>query len=320
MQTLLPLQDNICGAIGHTPVVRLDRLTRRRGAEGGIFAKLEYLNPGASKKDRVALRIIEEAEAEGTLRPGQPVVEMTSGNTGIGFALVCAIKGYRFIAVMSRGNSPERVKMIRALGGEVELVDQGAGGTPGKVSGDDLALVEVRTHAMLKELGAFYANQFHNPANARAYTETVNEIWEQCAGNVDVFLDFAGTGGTFAGCAAAFKKINPAIRCYLVEPEGAEFIADGDVSKAGHVIQGGGYKMALDLIDKSVISGYISVSDAEALDMTRALASEEGIFGGISAGANAAAALKLLNGAEKGASIAMLINDSGMKYLSGSVF
>jgi len=158
---------SICEAIGNTPMVKLDRLMEDR--EGQILAKLEYLNPGFSKKDRIAKQIILEAEEDGSLSPGQTVVELTSGNTGTGLAIVCAIKGYPFVAVMSRGNSMERAKMMRALGAEVVLVDQAPGSPPGQVSGEDLALVENAAQKITQERGAFRADQFNHPGNIHAH-------------------------------------------------------------------------------------------------------------------------------------------------------
>jgi len=156
-----PLLPSALDAIGGTPLVRLDRLVRARGLEGTILAKLDHLNPGFSKKDRAARGLIEEAERKGELRPGQTVVELTSGNMGAGLAIVCAIKGYAFVAVMSKGNSPERARMMAALGAEVVLVDQQPGSRPGQVSGGDLELVEQAAQRLTAERGAFRADQFH---------------------------------------------------------------------------------------------------------------------------------------------------------------
>ncbi len=162
--------DSVLGAIGDTPVVGLARLTR--GIPGRLLVKLDYLQPGFSKKDRVARRMIEDAEASGELRPGQPVVELTSGNAGTGFSIVCAVKGYQFIAVMSRGNSEERARMMRALGAKVVLVDQLPGSTPGQVSGGDLDLVEAETQRIVRERGAFRPDQFRLQSNYRAHRDT----------------------------------------------------------------------------------------------------------------------------------------------------
>ena len=166
------LLHSVLGAIGNTPLVELSRLTR--GLEGRILAKLEYLNPGFSKKDRIALQMIEEAEAEGRLQPGQTVVELTSGNTGTGLSIVCAVKGYPFVAVMSKGNSMERARMMKAFGAEVILIDQLPASKPGQVSGGDLALVEQAAQRITRERNAFRADQFHLESSARGhYLHTV---------------------------------------------------------------------------------------------------------------------------------------------------
>ncbi len=303
-------------AIGDTPLVELSRFTRE--VQGKLLAKLEHLNPGFSKKDRIARQIVEDAEADGSLRPGQTVVELTSGNTGTGLAIVCRVKGYPFVAVMSRGNSPERARMMRALGAEVVLVDQAPGGTSGQVSGEDLRRVEEATEQIVEERRAFRADQFRKTGNFRAhYCHTGPEILRQSGGAIQAFCDFVGTGGTFAGCAAAFKEHDPAIRCFVVEPEGAAALAGEPVTHPGHRIQGGGYAMPeLPLINLKHVDGFLKIADADAVQAARRLAEEEGIFAGFSSGANAAAALQLLRGPFQGKTVAILICDSGLKYLS----
>jgi cysteine synthase len=303
-------------AIGGTPLVELSRLTA--GLDGRILAKLEYLNPGFSKKDRIARQIIEDAEADRRLRPGQTVVELTSGNTGTGLSIVCAVKGYPFVAVMSRGNSTERARMMSALGAEVVLVDQMPGSKPGQVSGGDLELVELEAQSIVRERGAFRADQFNLQSNFRAhYLHTGPEILAQSGGQIDAFCDFAGTGGSFAGCAAAFKENNPAILCYLIEPAGAAVLAGQALTAPNHRIQGGGdAKTDLPMLRPEHIDGYLQVSDEEAVQVTRRLAQEEGIFAGFSSGANAAAALRLLQTTLAGKTIVIMVCDSGLKYLS----
>lgn len=303
-------------AIGETPLVEMRRLGRELG--GRILAKLEYLNPGFSKKDRIARQIIEDAEADGRLRPGQTVAELTSGNTGTGLAIVCGIKGYPFVAVMSKGNSMERARMMRALGAEVVLVDQMPGSVPGQVSGQDLALVEEEAQRIVQARGAFRADQFRLAGNMRAHLlHTGPEILRQTGGQFDAFCDFVGTGGSFAGCAAAFKRHRPSIGCYVVEPAGAAALKGEAVTNPGHRIQGGGYSMTtLPLIDPSHVDGYLTVADADAVTWARRLAAEEGIFAGFSSGANVAAAVQLLRGAYRGKTVVAMMCDSGLKYLS----
>ncbi|HEX5838480.1 MAG TPA: cysteine synthase family protein [Anaerolineales bacterium] len=310
------LLDSVLGAIGNTPLVDLRRITR--GLDGRILAKLEYLNPGFSKKDRIALQMIEEAEADGTLQPGQTVVELTSGNTGTGLSIVCAVKGYPFVAVMSKGNSTERARMMRALGAEVILIDQLPGSRPGQVSGGDLARVEEAARQITRERNAFRADQFHLAGSSRAhYLHTAPEILNQAGWKIDAFCDFAGTGSSFGGCAAAFKEHDPAIQCYIVEPAEAAVLSGKAVTNPNHRIQGGGYSMDdLTLIHREHIDGYLQVSDGDAMDLARRLAKEEGIFAGFSSGANVAAALQLLQEKHRGGTIVVLLPDSGLKYLS----
>jgi cysteine synthase len=280
---------SVLSAIGGTPLVELSRITR--DLDGRILAKLEYLNPGGSKKDRIALRMIRDAEASGELKPGQPVVELTSGNTGTGLAIVCAVTGHPFVAVMSAGNSEERAQMMRALGAEVVLVDQQEGSQVGHVSGDDLALVEEVAARTARELSAYRADQFHLDGNAAAHEDTAAEIWEQSGGDVDNFCEFVGTGGTFAGIARFLKAQDPLIACYAVEPEGAAVLAGEPLTEPGHRIQGGGYAMP-------------------------SLPRLEGIFAGFSSGAVVSAAERLLAGPHAGKTIVIVLADSGMKYFS----
>jgi cysteine synthase A len=318
---MLKVLDGIHEAIGNTPIVNLRRLTSKYGVLGNIFAKLEYLNPGYSKKDRIAKQIIEEAERDGSLKPGQAVVELTSGNTGTGLAIVCAVKGYKFYALMSKGNSEERARMMRALGAEVVLVDQTPNSVKGQVSGEDLALVEKKASELTVELGAFRADQFNLQGNVHAHEYyTAEEIWEQCDGNINAFADFMGSGGTFAGCAKALKKHDKNIRCYAVEPEAAAIYSKKQITNGNHKIQGGGYAMTLPLVPTELIDDLITVSDEKAIETARALAQYEGVFAGYSSGANVYAAIHLLQGQEKGKNIVVLLNDSGLKYLSTDLF
>ena len=303
-------------AIGRTPLVALDRVTD--GLNGRILAKLEMLNPGFSKKDRAAKQIIDEARASGSLEDGQTVVELTSGNMGTGLAIVCAVYGYPLVAVMSKGNSEERARMMAALGAEVVLVDQLPDSVPGEISGGDLALVEAAACRITEERGAFRADQFEKRANTNAhYFGTGREIFEQSGGELNAFCDFVGSGGTYAGCSRFFKEQNAAIRCYVVEPKGAQAIAGKPVSSPDHPIQGGGYGMQdLKLLEDASIDGFVAVSSGEAIEATRRLARSEGIFAGFSSGANLAAAIRLLQGPESGSTIAIVVCDAGLKYLS----
>jgi cysteine synthase A len=317
-----PLASSILEAIGNTPLVDLRRIVARRGLTGRILAKLEYLNPGSSKKDRVALEIVRRAKADGRLRPGQVIVEVTSGNTGTGLAIVCASLGHPFVAVMSRGNTIERARQMAALGAEVVLVDQGSGGLPGQVSGSDMESVEAVAKAIVEARGAFRAYQFEAEDNVRAHQfQTGPEIWEQAGGQVDAFAMIAGTCGTYTGVMRYLREVNPSSRGYLIEPACAAVLAGADVDNPRHKIQGTGYaKPDLPLLDRSLVTAYCQVEDDEAGELTRALAAEEGIFAGISSGANLAVALRLLEGPERGQTIVTVVCDSGLKYLSTDLF
>ncbi|MDH3389093.1 MAG: PLP-dependent cysteine synthase family protein [Gammaproteobacteria bacterium] len=303
-------------AIGNTPLVALDRLCANH--DGRILAKLEFANPGFSKKDRAARMIIDEAERAGELEPGQTVVELTSGNMGTGLAIVCAIRRYPFVAVMSRGNSVERARMMEALGAEVVLVEQAPGSTPGQVSGADLARVEQETARITIARAAFRADQFVRDGNPLAhYRHTGPEIWRQSGGHVTHFCDFVGSGGSYAGITRYLKQQDAGIACYIVEPQGAAVLAHGAAENPDHPIQGGGYSMPdLKFLDKVPVDGYLGVSGRQARAAARDLARVEGIFGGYSSGANVAAALELLDGPARGGVVAVLICDSGLKYLS----
>lgn len=310
--------ETVLDAIGATPSVWLDRLTARAGVQGRVLAKLDYLNPGFSKKDRAALGIIRAAQADGSLRPGQSVVELTSGNMGTGLAIVCGILGHPFVAVMSRGNSSERARMMRALGAEVVLADQAPGSRVGEVSGDDLALVEAEAQRLTTERGAFRADQFNHPGNAMAHAHgTGPELWKDSGGSLTAFVDFVGSGGTFAGTMRALRDRRSGLRGYVAEPEGAAVLAGHKVTRPGHPVQGGGYAMPdLAALRHSVADGYVAVPGDAARETARDLARIEGIFAGFSAGANVWSALDLLRGPEAGGVIGVVICDSGLKYLS----
>ncbi len=314
---------SVLEVIGQTPIIDLSRLVRNSNdVKGRIFAKLEYLNPGYSKKDRIALQMIEDAELSGALRPGQPVIELTSGNTGTGLAIVCTIKGYPFIAVMSEGNTEERARMMRALGAKVVLVRQAPGALPGQVSGESLALVEKETQRLTIELNAFRADQFALAGNWRShYLHTAKEIINQTNGKIDAFCDFVGSGGSFAGISKKLKELNRNILCYIVEPESAAVLAGKVVTNPDHEIQGGGYSMTnLNFLNDVEIDGFIQVSNEEAIEFCRRLAREEGLFTGFSSGANVAAAVQLLKNDLKGKNVVVLLCDSGLKYLSTTLW
>ena len=305
-------------AIGHTPLIELSRLCA--GLDGAILAKCEFISPSGSKKDRIARQMIDDVEAQGLLEPGQTVVEVTSGNTGCGLAIICAVRGYRFVSVISAANTIERARMMRILGAEVVVVPQAPDSLSGKISGQDLALCEQEADRIVRDRGAVRVDQFHWESNSRAHYEgTGREIWEQTGGNVDAFVEFVGTGGTFAGVAAFLKDRNPEIRCYIVEPASASYFGCGEYL-GPHQIAGGGYARGLCLIDHSLVEGYIPIDDETAFVTARQLATKEGLVVGTSSGANVAAAVKLLEGRERGSRIAVVLADTGLKYFSTPLF
>ncbi len=318
--------DHVYQAIGNTPIVRLSRITEHYGVEGNIFAKLEYLNPGFSKKDRPAREMIEDAKRSGRLKPGQTVVEATSGNTGTGLAIVCRALGHPFVACMSEGNTPERARMMKALGAEVVVVKQEHEGQLGKVSGGDYDLVTRMAIKIAEDRNGFWADQFGLESSTNAHRfHTGPEIWDQTNGEIDAFVDIMGSGGTFVGIAEALKDRNPLIRAYAVEPEAAAVYAGHELIKDGaHVIQGCGYHRDLPSLPQEKIHGlveeFLQVKDEEVIQMVRDLAKYEGAFVGFSSGANVLAAVKLLKEREKGSNIVLTLNDSGLKYLSTDLF
>ena len=316
------LFSSVLECIGNTPLVRLDKLTH--GLNGNIFAKLEFVSPGLSKKDRVALRMIDDAEKKGLLKKGQHIVELTSGNMGTGLAIVSKLKGYKFIAVMSKGNSIERAKMMKAFGAEVVLVDQMPDSVSGQVSGQDLELVEQEAQRLTNKLNAFRADQFYNLSTMLAGEEGIaKEILEQIGdNNIDLFVDFMGTAGSFVGVSRALKKKFPNVVCLGVEPENAAYYGNSKESTGKHSIQGGGYYYKLKFVEenRNIVDGFVTISDDAAIEAARMLAKEECIFAGFSSGANVAAALKLLKSKYQGKNILVLLSDSGTKYLSTNLW
>ena len=308
--------NSVIEAIGQTPMVELSRICRELELDGRIIAKLDYLLPGFSKKDRAARSIVMAARKNGSLRAGQTVVELTSGNMGTGLAIVCGVLGHPFVAVMSAGNSSERAKMMRALGAEVVIVPQAENSRPGEVSGADLALVDEVAKKLTAERHAFRADQFGHFGNPAAHENgTGPEIWTQSDGSVTAFCDFAGSGGTLAGVTRFLSE--KGVKSYAVEPAGAEALSGKPVAAPDHPIQGGGYAMRdLDHMRDVPLAGYLAVTGDEARRNARLLARFEGVFGGFSAGANLAGAIQLLKGPEKGGCVAIVICDSGLKYLS----
>ena len=304
--------------VGRTPCVELQRLVPGNGCR--ILVKLESANPGLSVKDRAALQIIIEAERSGRLQGGGTVIERTSGNMGTGLALVCRQRGYRLIVVMSAGNSVERRQMIGAFGARVVVVPQ-VTGTPGQVTGADLKRVEEETEALAARIGAFRADQFRNEASVRAHERgTGPELWRQAGGRVDVFVSVVGSSGTFTGVARFLKRRRPEIRCLVVEPRNAALLAGRCRIPGKHKLQGLGYLEVPPLFDRSLADGFMTVTDTVAMRTARRLARDEGILAGFTSGANVAAALAVARRTTRPLTIATVICDNGLKYLSTGLF
>jgi cysteine synthase A len=316
------IAQSVLELIGGTRVLELNRIKKISNLNGRLLAKLEHLNPGGSKKDRVALAMIQQALKEGKLAPGQPCVEVTSGNTGIGLAIVCRALGHPFYAVMSAGNTRERAQMMRALGAEVVLIPQVVGSEPGRVNGADMRIVKARAAELVAELGAFFVDQFENAANLMAHeTVTAQELWRQCQGNIDAVVAFVGSGGALGGLVRGLRKHKPSLRAYVVEPSAASSLASGCCSDSGHAIQGGGYgRESLSLLNGIHIDGHLVCADSDASAGARSLAVNEGILAGYSTGAQLYVAIDLLRGRERGNTIAFMVCDTGMKYLSTELY
>jgi len=309
---------SVLDVVGQTPLVALDRLSA--GLRSRVLGKLESANPGLSVKDRPALQIIEDAERKGIIKPGDTVIERTSGNMGTGLAIACALKGYKLYVVMSAGNSLERQRAIKALGARVVLVPQ-VNGTPGQVTGDDLKRVEVVTNELTARLKGFRADQFKNQSSVKAhYTGTGPEIWKQTGGNVDVYVGVVGSSGSFTGIVRYLKQKNPRLKAVVVEPTAASILSGKRKKPGRHKLQGVGYMEVPQLYDPELVDEFISIGDAEAMRTARKLAKTEGILAGFTTGANVAAALRIAKRSRKALNIVTILTDSGLKYFSTDLF
>jgi len=301
------LHDSILGTIGNTPVVRINRLA----PEGvTMYVKCEAFNPLSSVKDRLAIAIIEDAERKGTLKPGQTVIEATSGNTGIALAMVCAVKGYPFVALMSDSFSVERRKLMRILGAKVVLVPAAERATGMVKKAEDMA----------KERGWFLARQFENPANPEYHRNTTGpEILRDFAGKrLDVWVTGYGTGGTLTGAGEMIKKARPETKIVVAEPEGAALLSGKEWTP--HKIQGWTPNFVPAVLDRTVYDEVVTVNDIESRDAARDLAAKEGIFCGISSGATFLAAKKVAAKLPKGSVVLAMLPDTGERYLSTILF
>ena len=301
------IADKLTDLVGNTPLLRLNKFSHNKGLSTPVIAKVEYFNPGGSVKDRIALAMIEDAEAKGILKPGATIIEPTSGNTGVGLALVSAVKGYKLILTMPETMSVERRNLVKAYGATVKLTS-GKDGMPGAIK----AAEELRDSIP----GAVILQQFENPANPRRHYDTTGrEIWEQTDGKVDIIVAGVGTGGTISGIGKRLKEYNPAVKVVAVEPASSPVLNGG---KSGpHKIQGIGAGFVPKTYDSSIIDEVIDVDNDDAIRTGRELASQEGLLVGISSGAAAFAAVELAKRPENaGKTIVAVLPDTGERYLS----
>ena len=302
---------DITTLVGNTPLVRLSRFSRLQGLPLELIAKVEFFNPGGSVKDRIALAMIEDAEQRGLLKPGDTIIEPTSGNTGVGLAWVAAVKGYRLILTMPETMSIERRRLVGAYGARVELTP-GAAGMKGAIARAE----ELRDSIP----GSLILQQFENPANPQRHYETTGrEIWEDTGGKVDIFVAGVGTGGPVSGVGRRLKDLNPAVRIVAVEPAASPVLSGG--APGAHKIQGIGAGFVPATFSGDVVDEILTVENEAAFQAGRLLARSEGILVGISSGAALSAASELARRPEnKGKNIVVLLPDTGERYLSTALF
>ena len=304
------IYQKITDMVGATPLLELQEYGAANGCKARILAKLEYLNPAGSVKDRVAVRMIDEAEKAGLLHKGDVIIEPTSGNTGIGLACVAAARGYRLIITMPETMSMERRKLLSAYGAELVLTPASKG-TKGAIR---------KANELAEEIGGFVPGQFTNPYNPQAHYDTTGpEIWEDTGGLVDIFVAGVGTGGTITGIGKYLKEKNPAVKIAAMEPAGSPVLSDG--MPGPHKIQGIGAGFIPEILDTEVYDEIIAVSDEDAYRTCRELVESEGVLCGVSSGAALYAAQKLAKRPEnEGKTIVVLLPDGGERYLSMGVF
>ena len=297
--------------IGHTPLLELTHIENERGLKARVLATLEYFNPAGSVKDRIAKRMIEDAESKGMLRPGSAIIEPTSGNTGIGLAAVAAARGYRTILVMPETMSVERRKLMKAYGAEL-ILTEGAKGMKGAIE---------KAQALAKEMpNAFVPGQFSNPANPEVHYETTGpEIWADTDGQVDLFVAGVGTGGTVTGVGRYLKQQNPQVKVVAVEPADSPVLSRGTAGP--HKIQGIGAGFVPQVLDTAIFDEVITVENDDAFQAARQIGHREGVLVGISSGAAVWAAIQLARRPEnEGKTIVALLADTGERYLSTPMF
>ncbi|MDO5344557.1 MAG: cysteine synthase A [Lachnospiraceae bacterium] len=304
------IYQKITDLIGHTPLLEIKAFTAENGCRARILAKLEYLNPAGSVKDRIAVQMIDDAEKKGLIHPGDVIIEPTSGNTGIGLACVTAARGYRLIITMPETMSVERRKLLSAYGAEVVLTPASKGMKGAIIKANELA----------DQTGGFIPSQFSNPANPQChYATTGPEIWEDTGGQVDIFIAGVGTGGTLSGVGRFLKERNPEIRIVAVEPEESAVLSDGMPGK--HKIQGIGAGFIPDTLDLDIYDEIVTVRSENAFRMCKELVRTEGFLCGISSGAALYAARELAQKPEnEGKQIVVLFPDNGERYLSVGLY
>ncbi len=309
----MPVNATALDLIGNTPLLELSRLYK---GPGRLLGKAEFMQPGGSVKDRAAKRIIDDARADGRLQPGQPVVEMTSGNMGAGLAIVCNVYGHPFTVTMSAGNSPARARMMEDLGTTVVLVEQ-VDGKPGEVTGADIAAATEHAREIAMKTDAFYVDQFNNPSSIAAHQEgTGPEIWDALDGNITAFVALLGSGGTYVGVTRFLKNKSSEIFCAPIEPAGAEILAGKPVMDPRHNMQGTGYGIHLPHWRPDLADTYLAVTSNQAARYKKLLAEKEGLHLGYSSGGNVVAAIKLMESGRLGENptVVTVLCDSGLKY------
>lgn len=300
----MTLHPNLLSLVGRTPVVRLNRLPNPRGAQ--VYAKLEYLNPGGSVKDRCALSVVEEAERKGEIRPGDTLVEASSGNTGIALALIGAVKGYRVVVTIPKKMTSEKVAVLKGLGAQVHVCENLPHDDPNSYIGTAKRLVKETPRA-------YFCAQTENQANVRGHFQTGKEIWDEFGATLTAVVAGAGTGGTISGIASYLKKRNPKVRIVAVDPEGSTL--SGGTAAPYH-IEGIGYDFQPATLWRELIDEWIRVGDHDAFVTCRRLARLEGILGGSSSGAAVHAALQVASGLGREDRVLTLLPDGGERYLS----